>query len=570
MSELGSVIKISPISHGTTNIDEHAIENNINRNNNIFQENISNTDSINSSKTIYNQPQLLTTKLLNSPKKASVKYFNLNNSDLSRRSGPEEVQLIKELDKSNQSKNSNKNSVIKIKVKFIKDKNVDNKRDHISAPRAKIEDKILETNNEQVLLPELKIIAELYAKKNFDNNSQTTKNIAQKFDQHENILEKVILQENPEAVLLKENKPKTVPTGEGISEENYPNIVIAEEDISAVPLPPIKISRFVTSKEDNNCIFVENKPRPLSPIQTLSSPASLQFQAVEDLIQYHEREVHRNNPRKSLSSKTLPRMGTSALFNNKHTYEKSPLSDPEIISAMVRDRFIVNMYESRSSQPRRTKASTFGRIYKSLERAVATPDKNEKLSSLKNQNNHIIRIQQSSPIKLEEQYVSLNSKQNYTKQISLDDNDLFGNSTRQFFNLEEESTFQNKLDEMAQKLLTQNEIIFDKFDAKNEPLIIQEEKGCSFIEEQCIMIDFREEYVSNSTLVEEANAAKIRSDNQAIEHYEQPSESISTTGVELFYNMEEFLEKALGEELNKYDSQIDSTNEVCVCLYSAV
>lgn len=122
-------------------------------------------------------------------------------------------------------------------------------------------------------------------------------------------------------------------------------------------------------KETDDCIFEENRLRPLSPISTEH------FAKVERLV-----ELHEQLSRKNVFRHSVPIMGRAALLA-KSSGERAPRDDSEIIGRMVRDRFVVNAYDSRlrlnrsltrpttgqisSLSPSR---SRFGKIFRSLDR----------------------------------------------------------------------------------------------------------------------------------------------------------------------------------------------------------
>lgn len=372
---------------------------------------------------------------------------------------------------------------------------------------------------------------------------------------------------------------------------------------------------------ENGCIFDENKSRPLSPIPVVQTPVSLHFRAVEDLIDFHERQITRPTGR-AISSK-VPLMGTNALLNRSHE-SKLALNDSEIISALVRDRFVVNMFESRSYRRSiRKKPSNYGRIYKSLERTVCTDSpSNGEIKRTQNMNNtfqNIICVKQSSPIQLKEQPVSLQKKKlfspsrscsedysgdNYVSQNDqLTENDhnsspplietrfLINNTvlssihpsdnvvTSKSEQISETEQPTNTLEETSNVHINETK---DKHLTSNE-----EESYCSeTTAEMCSSEsqqhdtnttssnaeteDMCESSVSNLSItntmktISEPSLITSEMKQDSVDSIEKLLENSVST--DLSYNMEEFLEKALGEELCNY-SNLDSTTEVSFLFY---
>ncbi|GLV43344.1 scraps [Carabus blaptoides fortunei] len=375
------------------------------------------------------------------------------------------------------------------------------------------------------------------------------------------------------------NEPKqSFETPENLVQNSY-----VRDENSCNSVEQILAAENTKHNVENGCIFDENKSRPLSPIPT---PISLHFRAVEDLIDYHERQITR--PAGRTTSKA-PLMGTTALLNRSHE-SKLSLNDSEIISALVHDRFVVNMFESRTYRRSiRKKPSNYGRIYKSLERTVCTDSpSNGELKHTRIVDNtfpNIICVQQSSPIQLNKQSVSLQTK-NISSTARNSSEECAGDSVSQGIDHNSCPPFETKCDDdnavlpsnnmsdrvtdMLAEIQNDGEIV-DKHDAEHYSTETTAEL-CSSESQNDVSsnaeTDICESLLDSISNLSATSTVKTTSESNLItpETKQDSVDSIeklfdNSVSTDLSYNMEEFLEKALGEELCNY-TNLDSTTDV--------
>lgn len=349
----------------------------------------------------------------------------------------------------------------------------------------------------------------------------------------------------------------------------------------------------------SSLIFLPDKNQPLSPIQNETSNTSFDaktsflsgrtsfrnepetsFPKVQHLISFHESLVNQDNRRHS-----LPIMGRARLMEKIECTDQSKLNDSEIIHELVHDRFIVNAYKNRSFKKPPKKPARFGKIYRSLERRLRTQEEKHKLSITIHD---ILPLESSSPIstplrsnfevsqsELEHNYSRI-SEENEKEIESLTEDEEIVNKeivpkviiANKFHEIEVQEKVPSSKKSSSQNINRySSSTVFDEMPDNNQNLsysAFDSEYGSAsqFSENYCNSTDdfssfsgyftpatFKN-YENKSTLPNKLKEVRNEKLEEG-EHRREDKSRENTLGNELSYDMEEFLKKALGDELNE-------------------
>lgn len=574
-----------------------------------------------------NTIECVTVKLIPSPEKKSVTYLEFEKTDKSQRESdahesPYIPETVNEMLKSELKDKNVKNCYSFTESKnesFNESNDIDNKKSII---KVKVILPKFNTNKEKELKNRVEITTQketqkesLFSSQKTDSPkinsskhsiSQQISDIDKSFTFNNQPLESEFLAPNLNEIFEPEHNCQNLKIlTSDLTDEINKDTCIFEENKNT-PLSPIKapeIKNVFPKLTEQPLDFHEKliEPQPFahfSPNTGEVIPRDEQpetediFPNVVKLVDFHEKQSELQRSQ-SFRRYSLPVMGKATLLAKVESLDEETLRDSEIIHELVRDRFIVNTYESRIFHRSLKKPSRYGKIYRSLERKMKTDTDDNPLS--KTIRSDIIQMENNSAIKLSDRFVSLNSNEpehensfkNYSLFKELENKELdFNEMEKEKREPQIETTVKTSTieDEPEATPIIQDPpemttILESKQDLKSADLIIKEiieqnknEKYSTFNSEYTSTTPFSENYstlgdMSSCSAYETATdfkyyATKTAGSQESVLQASRPKINSaefeerglneiqeSTTGTEGSYDMEEFLKKALGDEL---------------------